>query len=199
MCMTHKEELHEQIETLNIKSWNIRAVIHALIDLEHVSAIECSSDNCLFETRSFVPRKDGPGHQGQSMTIDHRQARSRGGNDRLENLRLMHQTCNLSCAPRDQTKAQLANRKESHQRFLATGNKDKWLDSLRNRPDGWNKKSREDDKRRGGNRQKLLSADRLAELRAERAAGASLEDLMDKYGISRGTAHSAATGRGAYA
>ena len=51
----------------------------------------------------------------------------------------------------------------------------------------------------GPARPKLLSTTQVADLRADKAAGASLEALAEKYGVSRGTAHSAAAGRAAYA
>lgn len=92
------ESLHQQVDDL-VGSWRSeqRMVIHALIDLGRVTAIECDYEKCSLDSRAFTPTGPGNGRWNHAgLTIDHIIALADGGTDRSENLRLMHWICNVS-------------------------------------------------------------------------------------------------------
>lgn len=153
-----KEELHKALDQLNIKDWRVRAIVHLMIDIGMVSSLECQVDECRFESRVFLPHGSGRGGaEKRRLNIDHIEPRSKGGHDRASNLRLAHGSCNLavyqSTGRGPLSDEERKNRSEGRKRFLESGDKTKWLNSMRSRKPGWNNKQRSDDKR-GGSRKR---------------------------------------------
>jgi hypothetical protein len=130
-------DLHEQVSTLftGPKSSRERSLIHAMIDLGHITEFVCSWEHCVLPG---VPL--GPSHRGKrrdSVTFDHTLARVDGGTDHWSNLRLMHHTCNMrkshafgaqvreriSDGPRDRWKNDPAYREQ-----MIDGAKARWAD-----------------------------------------------------------------------
>lgn len=91
--MSHMS-LHEELTTYTFASWHIHAIVHALIEVGRVIKLECMAETCARETREFA--KSGHRGQGDLLTIDHIKQRGEGGSHRLENLRILHLSCNSS-------------------------------------------------------------------------------------------------------
>lgn len=90
-----KDRLHAELEALTpaaarARHWQ-RMVIHALIELEQVTRLECAYEDCSLESRLF----GGFGSREKDiLTIDHIISKSDGGTDLPSNLQLMHHRCN---------------------------------------------------------------------------------------------------------
>lgn len=87
--------LHERVNDLfpGDKSTSERALLHAMIDLGHVTNWSCQWEHCVLPGIPVGPRKRGKNRD--SVTFDHTIARVDGGHDHWSNLRLMHHTCNM--------------------------------------------------------------------------------------------------------
>lgn len=86
-------DLHAQVDALFPGRRNLaRPLLHALIDLGHVTEIRCMWDQCVLPGVPFTPanrsRKD-------SVSLDHIVALSNGGTDDWRNFQLLHYTCNM--------------------------------------------------------------------------------------------------------
>lgn len=123
-----KDELHLEIERVlpkvngRARAWS-RMMAHALVELEIITEIKCMYDHCVLETREFTPYVKGMSRgEPAVLTIDHVHELFDGGNDRPQNLQIMHFRCNS-------TKGQLrkmgdpAQRERARQQTLA-----RWAD-----------------------------------------------------------------------
>ena len=95
----NREELHQVVDQAE-RSWQIKALMHALIDLGRITDFVCQAERCIRPSREIdmtaittmqTRPKDAP-------QIDHIVPQVQGGSDRVENLRLVHYVCNVSRA-----------------------------------------------------------------------------------------------------
>lgn len=100
-----KDELHAELDLVvpsgtKARSY-VRMIGHCLIELGLVTRIECAYENCVLPSRAFVVALEGE-YRGRGIaTIDHVTSLSDEGNDRPENLQLMHFACNSAKGARD--------------------------------------------------------------------------------------------------
>lgn len=85
-------DLHDQVDHLfpGVKRRLQRTLLHALIDLGHVTVIKCMWDRCVIPDQALTPE----GRRNTSVTFDHTLALNDGGTDDWRNIQLMHFTCN---------------------------------------------------------------------------------------------------------
>lgn len=98
MTQEDREKLHQKVvelETLGL-NWQRAMVVHGLIDLGIVEAIECAMPRCRHETREFI--YEHPKQRARVLSIDHIKTVREGGSHRPENLRLAHLGCNSAAA-----------------------------------------------------------------------------------------------------
>lgn len=92
-----KESLHDDVDRLVRARGTITSIVaHILIDLGRIKVVECTYEDCCFEDRGFDPPKKGATSRRQ-MCVDHI---AEDGPDRLVNLQLVHQACNVRKARR---------------------------------------------------------------------------------------------------
>ena len=94
-----KEELHAELERIVPAGTKARSVLrmvgHALIELGYIERVECMYDQCVMPTCEFAVASVESGLRSRGIaTIDHRIALCDDGNDRPQNLQLMHFACN---------------------------------------------------------------------------------------------------------
>ena len=95
------ENLHQQVEALNLTSPAVRVAVHALIDAKRVASLTCQKPNCMLPG---VPFYNGGRRNPAGLSIDHIILQCDGGGDRPNNIRLVHYVCNCSwSAGRKQT------------------------------------------------------------------------------------------------
>lgn len=85
-------QLHLAVDQLfpGRKRCNTRSLIHALIDLGQVTAMQCAWSACVIPQTPLAPA----GRSAACATIDHIVALNDGGSDHWSNLQLLHNTCN---------------------------------------------------------------------------------------------------------
>lgn len=192
--------VHDEIEALG-GLWYVRALAHVIVDRDGLSELRCQMPECILDSRErFEVHAGGRDYQPpHQLTIDHIERRVDGGSNAPENLRIAHRSCNTSASNRGRKDPPwvLAKKKASRQHFLATGDKAEWLSALRSRPEGWNRKTRADDRRYSTKKRSLTDAQVLA-ARAEHARGEPLHPLAARYGVSWGTMQAAVAGSAAY-
>jgi len=69
----------------------IRILVHALIDLEQITSLDCMWSLCVLPGIPLSPA----GTRKACATLDHIQARTNGGSDHWRNVQLLHHTCNM--------------------------------------------------------------------------------------------------------
>lgn len=87
------EELHLEVDTFTF-TWTHRALLHAMIDLGRVTALECQWPECRYPGQPFT--KNNTKGAPLRPSFDHIDPRHKGGLDRIENLRIVHGGCNSS-------------------------------------------------------------------------------------------------------
>lgn len=90
-----KAVLHDQIDALGLAMWRSRALLHAMVDAGAISTLECQLPDCKMPHRGFLPREGQTGSRAMSIVVDHILPRACGGGDRLDNLRILHDACNV--------------------------------------------------------------------------------------------------------
>ena len=114
-----KALLHRQVEQVKINKWN-RMLIHALIELELVIALECAYHACQFDSREFDFSGSTHRHP-RGLTIDHKISRAAGGSDLPQNLQLLHFACNsIKAGSEDITPARRERQAEASRRRWKT-------------------------------------------------------------------------------
>lgn len=112
-----KTKLHDELLVLLPQHvWRrlqTRMIVHALIELEVVTTLECAYDECSQDDRRFVAYDEGGPRHAKTLTIDHVVSRSDGGHDRPSNLQLMHFGCNSGKGARDAAKNPAVRQKMS--------------------------------------------------------------------------------------
>lgn len=100
-----KEHLHEELVRVvsRPERYWLRVVGHALIDLGRVTAVECGWDDCIMPSREFVPDSTDDWHPQHRMgvSVDHVVGRQDSGDDRPENIMLLHFGCNSAKGQRE--------------------------------------------------------------------------------------------------
>lgn len=84
--------LHDELLTFKFASWHSYTILHAMIDDGIIVKFTCQAPTCLLPTREFV--KQGPRGTGGLLVIDHIVPRRDKGSHKIENLRIMHNSCN---------------------------------------------------------------------------------------------------------
>ena len=89
-------DLHTQLDAIvstDNKNRSLTRILgHALIELGIITKIECMYDECVFETREFLP--SDVAKRREVPIIDHIVERWQGGDDLPSNLQLIHFACN---------------------------------------------------------------------------------------------------------
>lgn len=192
-----RESLHGQVAGLGIANWHVRAILHALIDAGQIETLECQYESCIFNSRAFVARTGSRGHEKRSVVIDHIETQMQGGSDRLENLRAIHASCNVSRAERLDSPETREKRRAARAEYLASDRTAKWRAGIARRGEGWNVRQSPDDKRRG--HILALTPEDVVRARAMVRDGAKMAEVAAEFKVSLSTAHNAVHGRGAYA
>lgn len=93
--------------------WHSYTILHAMIDAGTITKFECQAATCLMPTREFV--KKGPRGTPDLLVIDHIIPRREKGSHKIENLRILHNSCNAGWRKglpgvvfTEETKAQIA-------------------------------------------------------------------------------------------
>lgn len=89
-----REDLHQQLDQLNIGRWHCRTIVHAMIDAGLVIELSCQHPKCAYQGEPFDDSSVDRKNMVRILSIDHIEPRRRGGSDRLENLRIVHHGCN---------------------------------------------------------------------------------------------------------
>jgi hypothetical protein len=174
------DALHEQIEALRHNNWRVRAILHAMVDLGRLTSLECQLPECYMESRAFDAQQDGRlGHNAKGLVLDHIIPQLQGGNDRLENLRAIHGTCNVrrargwKMAPEARAKISAAIQRDGG-----------WRRAVEGRAPGWNRK---------------LSEDQVMNMRQGYKTGRTIGQIAADQGVSYSTARAAIHGIASYA
>lgn len=85
-------DLHTELETYTFAGWHSYTIIHAMIDSGQVTLLECQADPCRRQSKTFA--KSGRRGQGDLLVLDHIHEQQLGGSHRLDNLRIVHLSCN---------------------------------------------------------------------------------------------------------
>lgn len=174
-CPLERSELHRQIDQQGIGDWHVRALLHALVDLGHITKLECQLPECPLDSREFVPRTGGRGQWGgKGIVVDHIHPQLQGGSDRVENLRILHMSCNCRRS-RGQKRSDEVRAKISA--------------AAKARPT----------RMRPGNGVTILTPEQVREMRAAAAKGAHTRALAETYGVCYVTARRAIERQGRYA
>jgi len=180
-----REPLHCQVEQLRHANWRVRAILHAMVEAGSLTVLECQLPECYMDSREFEMQRKGRGHNGKGLVLDHIVPRLQGGNDRPENLRAIHATCNIMRARgwkmSDEARARISK---------AAKARGGWKAAVEKRPSGWNVAQRSTDRRLGGR----LDVETVRAMRAAYRAGQSISSQAKKYGVSAGTARNAIHG-----
>lgn len=84
--------LHDELMTFKFAGWHSYTILHAMIDAGIITEFKCQATTCLMPTREFV--KAGPRGTPDLLVIDHIVPRRDKGSHKIENLRIMHNSCN---------------------------------------------------------------------------------------------------------
>jgi hypothetical protein len=185
-----REEVHRQVEGLKHANWRVRAILHAMVDAGTLPRLECQLPNCYMDSREFETQKQGRGHNGKGLVIDHIVPQLQGGSDRPENLRAIHATCNVSRAKgwkmSEEAKARIG---------AAAKARGGWKYAIAKRPPAWNCVTRPDD----GRTRRLLTDEQVREMRSLYRSGVSVKVLAERYDVGGSTARHAIHRQCAYA
>lgn len=188
---SERETLHQQVESVQLSNWRIRALLHAMVDSGTLGALECQLPDCYLDSRSFE-HQESKGFTARGLVIDHITPQIQGGSDRPENLRVIHGYCNVARARGWKHKPET---REALSR--AARERESWRHAVEKRSPGWNRKVRADD-RRGGRAPKLTEA-QVREIRRRYMDGEAQRALAKEFGVSHPTIISAVHAKPPYA
>lgn len=98
-----REHLHVQADQLPCARWEQIALLHAMIDLDIITELECQHPTCLYDTRKFDLSDTAQRMRDKyALTFDHVFPQRFGENHRIPNLRIVHRGCNSSYKDRSE-------------------------------------------------------------------------------------------------